>query len=310
MVDPRISIWFALRKLRPTTLQPVGRSGIRVLVRVLFRTLPEKTRFRSESWRSVDKIDDPATFVADLDRNADTLRETRLNLIRLLEVRTGSSVLDVGSGTGEFLIEVARMQKVRAVGVDSSEVMVKTASERAAAAGVDVHFVVGDAQRLEFPDDSFDSVNCSLVLLHLVDPVKAVSEMARVLAPGGRVAISEPDHDSFMIDSDDLTVARAIRGQIVAATRNPAMGRRLSRVVADSGLQVLDVSGTAIRIPIPTQGVALDQFRIFERLDDAVSAGEVDAKAAARWRLEVSEPSSRISIYAVFFRAVATKPLR
>ena len=52
-------------------------------------TMPEKTRWASESWRDVDKSDDAALFVADLDRNADTLREARLDVIRLLEVRTG-----------------------------------------------------------------------------------------------------------------------------------------------------------------------------------------------------------------------------
>ena len=267
--------------------------------------MPEKIRWSSEHWRDVDKGDVSARFVADLDRTADHLHDARLEVIRLLDLRSGSSVLDVGSGTGAFLIDVARTHTVHAVGIDSSEVMVETASDRAAAAGVDVQFVVGDAQRLDFPDDSFDRVNCSLVLMHLVDPATAVSEMARVLAPGGRIAISEPDHDSFMIDSDDLTVARAIRGQIVAATRNPTMGRRLSRVVAESGLKVLDVSGFAIRFP--TQQVASNQFRVFDRLDDAVRAGEVDSEAADKWRREVSDPSSRVSVYAVLFRALATK---
>ena len=268
--------------------------------------MPEKIRWSSDHWRGVDKSDVSARFVADLDRTADHLHEARQEVIRLLDLRIGSTLLDVGSGTGAFLIDVARTHRVHAVGADSSEVMVRTASERAAAAEVDVRFVVGDAQRLDFPDDSFDRVNCSLLLMHLADPARAVSEMARVLAPGGRVAISEPDHDSFMIDSDDLSVGRAIRGQIVGATRNPTMGRRLSRMVAESGLEVLDVSGFAIRVP--TQQVASNQFRVFDRLDDAVKAGDVDSQAADRWRREVSEPSSRVSIYVVLFRALATKP--
>jgi ubiquinone/menaquinone biosynthesis C-methylase UbiE len=266
----------------------------------------EGTRFRrSDLWRDVDRADDARSFVDYLDRAAVNLREARLEVIRLLQIPAGSSLLDVGSGAGEFLIEVAgSVEAVRAVGIDASELMINTASSRARSAGVDVHFALGDAQRLEFPDRSFDRVNCSRVLVHLEHPAMAVSEMARVLAPGGRLAIVEPDHDAFMIDSDDLGVARGVRHQLVTALRSPDVGRRLRRLVLDAGLKVEDVSGIVHSIDF-----VLDQFRIFEHLDNAVKDGEIDSEAAMRWRtwIEAADASGRLFIRAVLYRAIATK---
>src|SRR5713226_5370835 len=100
---------------------------------------------RSDLWRNLDNADDPRSFVPFLDQAAANLREARLEVIRLLELNPGCSVLDVGSGAGEFLIEVARsVDSIRAVGVDSSDLMVKTATSRAQAEGVEVQFALGD----------------------------------------------------------------------------------------------------------------------------------------------------------------------
>lgn len=264
---------------------------------------------RSEMWRGVDSADDPGFFVAYLDQAAANLEEIRREAIRSLEVKPGCSLLDVGSGAGEFLIDVARrVGGVRAVGIDASDVMVNTATERAISAGVDVAFARGDAGDLDFPDGSFDRVNCSRVLVHLEDPAAVVSEMARVLATGGRLAIVEPDHDALIIDSDDLTVSRAVRRQLTAALRNPDIGRRLRRLLIDSGLEVLEVSGRAI--PLPRLRVALEQFRLFDRLGEAVVAGDVDPETARRWRawIEEADATGRLLMCAVLFRVLATKP--
>ena len=265
----------------------------------------------SRDWRSVDSAGDHDRFVSYLDRGAADLRESRMEIMQHLELVPGCSVLDVGSGAGQFLIEAAAsVELARAVGVDASEQMVNTATSRAREAGVTVEFVVGDAQRLNFPDESFDRVNCSLVLIHLEDPGAAIAEMTRVLVPGGRVAIVEPDHNALMIDSDDLHIADLVRNRLTARLRNPDIGRRLRHLLLASGLELLRLSARAY--PVTTLQKAIDQVHLLDRLEEVVKAGEVGVDEANQWRgwLEAADAAGRLFIATVLFQAIAKKPVR
>jgi SAM-dependent methyltransferase len=72
------------------------------------------------------------------------------------------------------------------IGVDFSSEMVRLARAR----NPDIEFRVGDAQALDFPDDSFDVATMNFGLLHLAEPEKAIAECARVLCKGGRFGFS------------------------------------------------------------------------------------------------------------------------
>ena len=79
----------------------------------------------------------------------------------------------------------------RAVGVDLSGGMLAEARRRAAELGRPITLVQGDAQRLPFPDDRFDSVGISLTLCTIPDPQAALRELARVCRPDGRIILLE-----------------------------------------------------------------------------------------------------------------------
>jgi ubiquinone/menaquinone biosynthesis C-methylase UbiE len=101
--------------------------------------------------------------------------------------RAAGDVLEVAVGTGRnlsFYPDGARL-----TGVDWSPAMLGIARERAAALGRDADLRQGDAQALEFPDESFDTVLCALGLCAIPDDRRAVTEMARVLRPGGRLLL-------------------------------------------------------------------------------------------------------------------------
>lgn len=112
----------------------------------------------------------------------------------LPRVRLGPSpaVLDIGCGTGINLLEAARALAPcrRLVGIDLAPGMVDEARKKAATAGVSATFMVGDAEHLEVEDGAFDLVICNSVYHWFPDRARAVSEIARVLRPGGQALVN------------------------------------------------------------------------------------------------------------------------
>lgn len=102
----------------------------------------------------------------------------------------GGAVLDVGTGPGVLLVELARRRPdLRLTGVDLSADMITAARRNLAPFGDRAGVHVGDVTSLPFPDRSFDLIVSSLSLHHWDDPPAAAPELARVLRPGGRVFI-------------------------------------------------------------------------------------------------------------------------
>jgi len=92
-------------------------------------------------------------------------------------------VLEIAVGSGRNL--AVYPPQTRLTAIEFSPEMLKLAKERAAARRIDVDLRPGDAQALEFEDETFDTVVCTLALCTIPDPGKAVREAFRVLRPGG-----------------------------------------------------------------------------------------------------------------------------
>jgi ubiquinone/menaquinone biosynthesis C-methylase UbiE len=103
--------------------------------------------------------------------------------------QASGDVLEVGVGTGRNLSHYA--PGVRLTAIDVSPRMLDLARQRMAQVGLLADLRVGDAQALEFPDESFDTVLFGLCLCSIPDDRAAVAEAERVLRPGGRVALVE-----------------------------------------------------------------------------------------------------------------------
>ncbi len=103
--------------------------------------------------------------------------------------RAQGEVLEIAAGTGRNLFFYP--PEVRLTAIELSPAMLAIARRRAVALGRDVDLRLGDAQALEFPDQSFDTVVCTLGLCTIPDDRKAVAEAGRVLRPGGRVLLLE-----------------------------------------------------------------------------------------------------------------------
>jgi SAM-dependent methyltransferase len=112
--------------------------------------------------------------------------------IEWLRIPAGGTSLDIGCGPGNITAMLARAAGLDglALGIDISEPMLARAVE--AEAGRQVGFLRADAQQLPFRDGVFDAATSLAVFQLIPDPVAAISEIVRVLKPGGRVAIMVP----------------------------------------------------------------------------------------------------------------------
>ena len=106
-------------------------------------------------------------------------------------LQAGARVLEVASGPGLLAIELARSERLTVVGLDVSQTMVEIAIENAAREGVAVKFEHGDVAQLPFADGSFDLVVCQAAFKNFSEPRRALDEIYRVLAPGGRAEIDD-----------------------------------------------------------------------------------------------------------------------
>jgi SAM-dependent methyltransferase len=119
--------------------------------------------------------------------------------IARLAIPAGSRVLDVACGTGNTAIPLAQRGCV-VTGVDIAPNLLVQARERAAQEGLTITFDEGDAEQLPYPDASFDAVVTMFGAMFAPRPELVASELARVLKPGGLLAMANWNPASFTGD--------------------------------------------------------------------------------------------------------------
>jgi len=128
-------------------------------------------------------------------------------------------VLDVATGTGLVARELRRRYSCRVVGLDQSEDMLSRA--RPLVGPVYEQLVRGEAERLPFADGEFDALTFTYLLRYVDDPAAAMRELARVVRPGGRIAMLE-----FHVPPRPLLYAA---WWLYTRAGLPALGRLVSR---------------------------------------------------------------------------------
>jgi demethylmenaquinone methyltransferase/2-methoxy-6-polyprenyl-1,4-benzoquinol methylase len=114
-------------------------------------------------------------------------------LVSRVGVAADARVLDVATGTAAVAIELARRTGCRVVGLDQSAEMLAEGRSRVDAAGLGdrIELVRGEAERLPFEDESFDGLTFTYLLRYVEDPRATLAELARVVRPGGTIAMLE-----------------------------------------------------------------------------------------------------------------------
>ena len=117
----------------------------------------------------------------------------RRKLVSWSGARPGDRVLDCATGTGDLALEFKRAvgPSGRVTGTDFCAEMLALAPAKAARRALDVEFRVADAMSLPFGENEFDVASIAYGIRNVADPARALSEMARVVRPGGRVMILE-----------------------------------------------------------------------------------------------------------------------
>ena len=113
------------------------------------------------------------------------------------DLHAGWRVLDVATGSGNAAIAAAR-HGCSAVGVDYVPSLLESGRMRAAAEGLDVELLEGDAEALPFADGSFDAVTSVFGSMFAPDHAQAASELVRVCRPGGTIALASWTPDGFI----------------------------------------------------------------------------------------------------------------
>lgn len=204
----------------------------------------------------------------------------------LAHLRPGDHVLDVGCGPGTITIDLAEIAGAGAVlGVDTAADVLDAATERAGELGRgNVTFVPGNAYALDVPDGAFDVVHAHQLLQHLSDPIAALTELRRVLRPGGLLAVRDSDYGAFVWAPADVRLDRWMRLYHDITGRNGAQadaGRWLPAWVGAAGFVDVRVSSSTWTFAAPADrawwgALWADRLRLSSIADQARDYGLSD----------------------------------
>jgi SAM-dependent methyltransferase len=164
------------------------------------------------------------------------------NPTAVADLRAGEAVLDLGSGGGiDVLLSARRVGPTgRVYGLDMTDEMLALARENAAKAGAaNVEFLRGYIEAIPLPEASVDVVISNCVINLSTDKPTVISEIARVLRPGGRIGVSD------VVADDDLTPGdRADRGSFVGCIAGALSFTEYRALLSGAGFDAIEIEAT------------------------------------------------------------------
>lgn len=128
-----------------------------------------------------------------------TLQIVAENLAEAIDLQSGSKVLDVAAGNGACSLAAAR-RFCDVTSTDYVEALLERGAQRAAAEGLQIEFIVADAEALPFSEESFDVALSSFGAMFAPDQETAAAELLRVVRKGGKIGMANWTPDSFIGD--------------------------------------------------------------------------------------------------------------
>ncbi|GGT13861.1 methyltransferase domain-containing protein [Streptomyces purpureus] len=194
-----------------------------------------------------------------------------------LAPRPDAHLLDVGCGNGFPAVRIARAHDVRVTGITVSRQQVAQAQELAADAGGRASFLFADAMHLPFDDGSFDGAWAIEALMHMTEQTRALSELHRVVRPGGRLVVTDLCQRQPFTGEDRALLDGMLRAYEIVDISTP--GEHRARL-AEAGWELLEMTDIGERVR-PSYGHAAAAFRELATSLDAGAAEQITAAADA-----------------------------
>jgi ubiquinone/menaquinone biosynthesis C-methylase UbiE len=202
-------------------------------------------------------------------------------------IAPAAAVLDMGCGSGLVARAVAGHAGFigSVAGIDLSPHLTAAASRLAAEEGVGqrVTFHSGDVHKLPFADASFDAVVAHTLISHVTGPLAVLMEAARVLKPGGTMAVFDGDYASLTFDQPNEAQAVADDAALIrTVVANPRLMGQMPRLLRQAGFELL-TSFSHVLAEVGTASFWLSGIETFRRLlpqAGAMSQSEADSWAA------------------------------
>jgi demethylmenaquinone methyltransferase / 2-methoxy-6-polyprenyl-1,4-benzoquinol methylase len=152
-------------------------------------TATDPNRFAQDLFRALPRHYDGLEEVLSLGQN----RRWRREMVDHVIGADPKVVLDVATGTAGVALVLARRTGAQITGIDITEAMLRRGHARVAAVGAAdrIRLAVGQAERLPFPDNSFDALTFTYLLRYVADPAATLRELTRVLKPGAPISSLE-----------------------------------------------------------------------------------------------------------------------
>ena len=188
------------------------------------------------------------TYGEDLGQTSWVTTEESTEIPRLLELEPDSFVLEVGCGSGGYALHLAERVGCRLVGLDLNAPGIRNANRLASARGLvsRARFEQCDASKnLPFEDETFDAVFSNDVLCHLPGRPEVLSEISRVLKPGGRMLFSDALVVGGMLTHEEIATRSSIGFYVYSP---PGENERLMERAGFRQIRVTDTTQDAARI--------------------------------------------------------------
>ncbi|MFI9235576.1 methyltransferase domain-containing protein [Streptomyces sp. NPDC053079] len=158
-------------------------------------------------------------------------------LLELLRAGPGRRFLDVGAGTGDAAEKLSDTTGANVVACDLAKVMCAEMRKNGLR-----QVAVADVHRLPFRDAAFDGAWADRVLQHVADPGQALGEMVRVVRPGGRIVVFDPDSGTQALNIEDHRLAtRILSLRQAVSLRHSTVARQVPGLLTALGLQEVHV---------------------------------------------------------------------
>ena len=225
--------------------------------------------------------------------------------IEALAANPASRVLDSGAGAGGAALELARRGH-SVTAIDASMAMVARIKERASATGLVVDAHTMDGQELLFADASFDAALSVLGVILFPDAVRGLSELRRVVRPGGRIVlVTWTAPEAYQLIGELRAAALSVLGSLPARPL-PAQLRFKEReefqaLFAAAGLPTAEISEVTAELVAPSPAWLAERLAFapgMEALLDGFGAAKAEVIAAFCGRLEAMRGAKRISLLA------------